>query len=137
MNLFFYLDDSEILETWNRNSSFKYFWVIRIEKQICLFVCFLKEVMDRQFCFEIYWPLATFMYIHWLILYSNIDFNPAIKFFYVFYDCSRKAEAIPSSLISHWLVNWAKKCSFFLLFHGQVLKPKIPAKQHNKKKKPR
>ena len=35
MNLFFYPDDSEILATWNWNSSFKYFCVIRIEKQIC------------------------------------------------------------------------------------------------------
>ena len=37
-NLFFYPDDSEILETWNWNSSFKYFWGFRIEKQIRLFV---------------------------------------------------------------------------------------------------
>ena len=46
--MFFYPDDSEILETWTRNSSFKYFRVVRIEKQ----------VKARQFCFEIYWPLA-------------------------------------------------------------------------------
>ena len=56
MNLFFYPDDSELLKTWNRNSSFKYFWAFRIEKQICLFI-FLGEVMARQFCLEIYWPL--------------------------------------------------------------------------------
>ena len=26
------------------------------------FVCFLEEVMARQFCFEIYWPLAFLFY---------------------------------------------------------------------------
>ena len=50
MNLYFYPDDSKILETWNQNSSFKYF---RFS------VCFLGEVTARQFCFEIYWPLYT------------------------------------------------------------------------------
>ena len=34
MNLFFYTDDSEILETWISISSFKYFRVVGIEKQI-------------------------------------------------------------------------------------------------------
>ena len=43
MNLFFYPDDSEILETWNQNSSFKYFRVVRVEKQIRLFV-FLEKL---------------------------------------------------------------------------------------------
>ena len=57
MILFFYHDNSEILETWNRNSSFKYFWVVRIEKQIRSFV-FLGKVMAQQFCFEICWPLV-------------------------------------------------------------------------------
>ena len=46
-NLFFYPDDSEILETWNRNSSFKYFQVVRIEKQICLFVFWEKLRLDN------------------------------------------------------------------------------------------
>ena len=41
-NLFFYPDDLEILETWNQNSSFKYFWVVRIEKQIRPFVFWEK-----------------------------------------------------------------------------------------------
>ena len=57
MNLFFYPDDSEILETWISISSFKYFQVIRIKKQICSFIIF-GEVTARQFCFEIYWPLV-------------------------------------------------------------------------------
>ena len=35
---FFYPDGSEILETWISISSFKYFWVVRIEKQIWYFV---------------------------------------------------------------------------------------------------
>ena len=42
MNLFFYPDDLEILETWNQNSSFKYFRVVRIEKQICPLVFWEK-----------------------------------------------------------------------------------------------
>ena len=46
MNLFFYPDDSKILETWKRNSSFKYFRVIRIEKQIRLFV------IGRSYCWQ-------------------------------------------------------------------------------------
>ena len=50
---------SRILETWNSNSNFKYFWVVRIEKTN-LFVCFLGgEVMARQFCFKIYWLLEN------------------------------------------------------------------------------
>ena len=55
--MFIYPDDSEILETWISISSFKYFRVIRIEKQI-LPGFFLGEVTARQFCFEIYWPLG-------------------------------------------------------------------------------
>jgi hypothetical protein len=47
---------SEILETWNPNSSFKYFRVVRIEKQIRSFI-FWEKFLARQFCFEIYWPL--------------------------------------------------------------------------------
>ena len=43
-------------------SSFKYFRVIRIEKQIRLFV-FLGEVMARQFCFDIYWPLNEKLFL--------------------------------------------------------------------------
>ena len=34
-------------------SSFKYFRVVRIEKQICSFV-FWEKLQARQFCFEIY-----------------------------------------------------------------------------------
>ena len=47
MNLFSYPDDLEILENWNRNSTFKYFRDVRIEKQTA-----------RQFCFEIYWQTS-------------------------------------------------------------------------------
>ena len=38
MNLFFYPDDTEILETWISIESFKYFHVVRIEKQISPFI---------------------------------------------------------------------------------------------------
>ena len=52
MNLFFYPDDSEILETWILISSFKYFRVIRIEKQISTFVFWknfwLKDFVSRS-----------------------------------------------------------------------------------------
>ena len=47
-----------ILTNQNWNSSFKYFRVVRIEKQVCLFV-HLGEVTAQQFCFKIYWPLET------------------------------------------------------------------------------
>ena len=43
----FYREDSEILETWISISSFKYFWVIRIEKQIHLFVFWEKLQLDN------------------------------------------------------------------------------------------
>ena len=56
MNLFFYPDDSEILETWNQNSSFNYF---RQDRKTNLSICFLEEVTAQQFCFEIYWPLRA------------------------------------------------------------------------------
>ena len=64
-NLFFYPDISEILETWNRNSSFKYFRVVRIEKKI---VCsFLGEVTVRQFLFRD------------LLIFSNSQNEPTIS----------------------------------------------------------
>ena len=54
-NLFFYPDGPKILETWNRNSSFKYFRTVRIEKQIRPFR--FGRSFFRQFCF---WDLRTF-----------------------------------------------------------------------------
>ena len=47
LKLEFRPDDSEILETWNRNSSFKYFRVVRIEKQIRPFVFWEKLRLDN------------------------------------------------------------------------------------------
>ena len=47
MNLFFYPDDSKILKTWNQNSSFKYFLVVKIEKQIRPFVFWEKLRIDN------------------------------------------------------------------------------------------
>ena len=44
-NNFFFLSWST---TWNQNSSFKYFRVVRIEKQICSFV-FWKKLADHKF----------------------------------------------------------------------------------------
>ena len=46
-NLFFYPDNSEILETWISISSFKYFRVVRIEKQICPFVFWENLQLDN------------------------------------------------------------------------------------------
>ena len=46
-NLFFFPDDLEILETWILISSFKYFRVVRIEKQICLFVFWENQRLDN------------------------------------------------------------------------------------------
>ena len=45
--MFLYTDDSEILETWISISSFKYFWVVRIEKQIRSFVFWEKLQLDN------------------------------------------------------------------------------------------
>ena len=56
-NFFFYPGDSEIVETWIVISSFKYFQVIRIEKQIRLFVLWEKLWLNK--CFKIYWPLVS------------------------------------------------------------------------------
>ena len=47
-NLFFYPDDLEILKTWISFSTFKYFQVVRIEKQIDLFV-YLEKVWPNNF----------------------------------------------------------------------------------------
>ena len=47
MNLFFYPNDTEIPETWNQNSSFKYFQVFRIEQQIRSFVFWEKLWLDN------------------------------------------------------------------------------------------
>ena len=47
MNLFFYPDDLDILETWISISSFKYFRVIRREKQIRSFVFWEKLRLDN------------------------------------------------------------------------------------------
>ena len=46
-NLFFYSDSLEILRTWNQNSSFKYFWTVRIENQIRLFL-FWEKLADHK-----------------------------------------------------------------------------------------
>jgi hypothetical protein len=46
--MFFYPDDSEILETWNQNSIFKYFWVVRIEKQIRSYVFWVSPQEIRK-----------------------------------------------------------------------------------------
>ena len=54
-DLFFYPDGPEILETWNRNSSFKYFQTIRIEKQILSLVFWEKYASTILF-----WDLLTF-----------------------------------------------------------------------------
>ena len=60
MNMFFYPDDSYfILETWISIWSFKYFWVIRIQKQICSFFC-VCEVKAQHFCFKIYRPIVWY-----------------------------------------------------------------------------
>ena len=48
-NLFFYPDDSEILKTWILISSFKYFRVIRIEKQIRPVFFWEKLWLDNSF----------------------------------------------------------------------------------------
>ena len=72
--MFFYPDDSKILGTWNWNSSFKYIWVFRIEKQIrsffggeklrldnfvsrstALYIC-TKYELPRKQCFNLCVP---------------------------------------------------------------------------------
>ena len=45
--MFFILIAQKILETWNRNSSSKYFSVVRTEKQICSFVSWEKLLLDN------------------------------------------------------------------------------------------
>ena len=57
---FFYPDDLEILTTWILISSFKYFWVVRIEKQIHLFIfgrsygltILFRELLTFSSCLE-------------------------------------------------------------------------------------
>ena len=46
-NLFFYPDNLEILKTWIIIFSYKYFQVIRIEKQIHPFICWEKLWLDN------------------------------------------------------------------------------------------
>ena len=53
----FVFQDSEVHETWNRNSSFKYVFPSCQDRKTNSFVRFLGEVMSQQICFEIYWPL--------------------------------------------------------------------------------
>ena len=56
-NLFFYPDNSEILETWCQ-TKFKFqVFTSRQDRKTNSFVCFLGGVMAQQLCFEIYWPL--------------------------------------------------------------------------------
>ena len=43
----FYPEDLEVLETWISISNFKYFWVVRIEKQIRSFVFWEKLQLDN------------------------------------------------------------------------------------------
>ena len=46
-NLSFYPDDWEMLATWNGNSSFKYFQVVKVEKQIHSFVFWEKLRLNK------------------------------------------------------------------------------------------
>ena len=90
--------------SWNRNSSFKYFQTVRVEKQIRSFV-FLGEVTTRQFCFEIYWPKGQLIskYPYEKSVSSKIqtkiflDFCPEI--FCSFLGASWKLFGLPGDLV--------------------------------------
>ena len=60
--------------TWNlnRNSRFKYFWVVRIKKQIRPFFFFGSYVTAWEFCFEIYWPLRYTHRVGWWVWLSLV-----------------------------------------------------------------
>ena len=61
MNSFFYPDDSEILKNLNRNSSFKYFRIVRIEKK-CSFI-FWGRSYDLTVLLRDLWPLVYLVFI--------------------------------------------------------------------------
>ena len=81
LTLFLYPDDSEILVKWILISSFQYFRVISIEKQISSFIFWEKLQIDN-FCFEIskcsQKNIMTFFIYHaWAIITRCLyTFNP-------------------------------------------------------------
>ena len=78
-NLSLYPDSPEMIETWERNSSFKYFWTVRIEKEIRLFI------FGRSYSSTIlFWDLLTFIChiftkLLWTIFWASCIVHNGLK----------------------------------------------------------
>ena len=98
MNLFFYPDDSEILETSKSKFKFQVF-PSQQDRKTNSSVCFFGGFMARQFCFEIYWPLenlnftnapSIIIFLHCVVegsLFGNF-LHATITGSFFFYDCA-------------------------------------------------
>ena len=101
MNLFFYSDDSEILEAWYRNSSFQIFPSRQDRKTI--HQCFWGQVRTGQFCFKVYLPLATQSCIKW-----------------PFFTETSKREVIKIRIFPYWnWTLWIKKYTLRTCLEGK------------------
>ena len=82
MNLFFYPTKSEILKTWNRNSSFKYFQLVRIKKQIHSFIFWEKLLLDNfvsrstdLWLVSLLYMISRFFFQFWFIVTWRSSFR--------------------------------------------------------------
>ena len=74
----------------------------RQDRKTNLSVCFLGEVMDQQFCFEIYWPLSS---SHFIVLTHSILLKMDSGVWY------QEVEALKSSDIEIWILLILLLCS--------------------------
>ena len=86
-NLFLYPDDPEILETWIWISCFKYFQVVRIEKQIHYFIfgrsysltIFYRDILTFNIRLKMLWSCKTAWFCHVQFCFSKYQQTGAIN----------------------------------------------------------
>ena len=68
------LTTQKYVHTWNLKSKFKFqVFPSRQDRKTNLFICFLGEVMARQFCFEIFWPLGGCLHARGQNFYQSLQ----------------------------------------------------------------
>ena len=92
--------------TWNLNFDFKfkYFRVVRIEKQICPFV-FWKKLQLDNFFFKIYWPLVI-TYVNLIMICKPNTFPTA------FATAFEKVHLLQASFLSSLEMLNVEKCEW-------------------------
>ena len=105
MNLFFYPDDSEIIVTWNQ---FKFqVFLSHQDRKTNSFVCFLGEVMARQFLFQdLLTNLSCFNHIKSKDFIITIETIYMISFWCPHLNLTAATDRGAVHLWSSFLQNW-------------------------------